>query len=307
MQCTVMRLVSQTVIKYQNCSYKLNVWKRLISRYRHRCIMDRIRCDSFWKLHVCDYIIFHFEQTYEAMMECRRFMKSRCLPFIFDASQKYQRRRLSAKIISHWYKHQINKRNLVQIIRGVHKLCAFRRKYSETSMKRSILLAWLKYRQSKQRRIACFAQQINKNKVRSYLLYLQKKAILNIQKRKILNFRETKRARTSYLKLQRQRKEAAACVIQSYFRMFYVRSIMNDVQSKLTSIDHILSIHTDSIKPVDIDSFCDFAELNENEFMFDESIIDFHLKPLTNPVWFCIDLLSLAMKTKKICSHHRKI
>ena len=94
--------------------------------------------------------------------------------------------------------------------------------------------------------------------------------------------RATKLQRKRYQdRLHRQKMEAALC-IQSYFRMSHVRSIFGDVTLKLASIQDLFAVHTANRVSVEIE--CDFKELDDTDFILDDSFMDFDLHPLSNPV-----------------------
>ena len=280
-------LVNKTVIIYQNKDYRLNLWRNLIHNYTHKYIINKIKSYSSWKLNVVDYIIFHYQQTYKATMNHRNIFKNKCLPLIPHRSKIYQHRRLSVGIISKWYKHQMNKHNLILKLHGIYKLCQFRKNHIEYPLTNNNFSAWRKYTQCQRNKIISFIETMKRNRIRKCI-----RCIINVTKSRILQkniivFRNTRKSRMVYITSLQKRKNSAAILIQSYFRMFYVKSIINEVRNKLSSINDIFKIQ--QINKTKLDDIQheieEFKELNENEYIFDQTIIDLDFQPLSNPVY----------------------
>eukprot|EP01084_Bolivina_argentea_P304545 525988_1 len=278
MNNVILKLMNKTIIRFETKEHRLNLWNNLIIKYKHKNIIDKIHSNSLWKVNVIEYIIFHYKQNYQSIIKHRNYLKTNCLPFIFERAQYYQQRRLCVKKISIWYKQQINKRNMNHILHGICKLTVFRRNYIENPLKELVLISWIKYIKCRKYAIECFMKKINKNKMYQTLCYIRNKTKLKILKRKMVTFRKCKNERINYLILQKHKKTNATIMIQSYFRMFYVRSIMNDIKIKLSSINDMFSTQIQTEQ-----EFYEFKELDENEYIFDQSIIDFDLQPLSNP------------------------
>ena len=287
MKQIVQRLVIKTVIRYQNKDHRLNLWSNLIEKYRHKTIINRIESNSLWQANVVDYIVFHYEQTYEATMYHRNTFKNQCLPLIPDRAQIYQQRRLSVDIISKWYQHQKNKRHLNQKLHGLHRLCLFRKKHIEYPLQYHNFNEWSKYTKNRKNMISLFVNNRNIKQMKQYLNHMRKCTKLKQSHKIITKLRDTRKQRLIYIKRLQEKKNNGATLLQSYFRMFHVKSIMNEVKNKLSSINNIfkMDINSNNMEDIHIE-IEEFKELNETEYIFDQSIIDFDLQPLSNPVEF---------------------
>eukprot|EP01083_Nonionella_stella_P006224 18116_1 len=270
MECIVHGLIDKAV----NTSRTLSIWSALVLQYKHKMVMNRIRCNASWKSCVVDYVMFHYTQTYASTMNHRHYFKLHCVPLISTAATSYSNRRIfekSAIKISLWYKHKNNKRKLMGNARGIYKLCVFRNKYIDNPLliMKHVFMPWIRYIKWKQHVLGSIRNTLMKHAKHEAIRHWRDTAQYHALKRTIVCLRRTKRQRIRYL------KHNAAVGIQSYFRMFHIRSITNEVQSKLSQINDIFALDTYRED--------EFKTLDATEYILDEGIMEWELKPLSNP------------------------
>ena len=76
--------------------------------------------------------------------------------------------------------------------------------------------------------------------------------------------------------------------------MCHVRCIFGDITSKIKSIQEMFTMQSiNNEKDEMIGMEYDFKELDDTEFILDDSFMDFDLKPLSNPVGSYLYLVSV--------------
>lgn len=294
MRSLVLRMMTRTVIRYQNKDYRLHLWQRLIQNYRHCHRMAIITAHSRWKQHVTDYILFHFQQTYSATMHQRMRFRVQCIPMIHDQALSFQHRRYCALRITKWYRHYRDRRRLIQSVQAITKLVIFRKYAIEYPLKSHIFISWLHSMRSRHIAIQRVIQSVTRRVLKSHFIVIRDKARYQRLCRDLSAWRRTRLQRQRYLDLQHQQKVKAVVCIQSYLRMCHVRCIFGDITSKIKSIQEMFTMQSiNNEKDEMIGMEYDFKELDDTEFILDDSFMDFDLKPLSNPVGSYLYLVSV--------------
>jgi len=268
----VLRMVNRTVIRYQNSAHRLNLWRSLLGLYRHHKTVAALRAHSLWKHNVTDYIVFHFERTYDATMRHRAHFRAQCIPSIPRRARHYQQRRRSALKISKWYRHRRDRRRIARSVAGIAALCVFRKCAIEQPLKHRVFSSWTQCVRSRRAAIQKLTDSVSRRVLRVHFARFRRASTVRALRRQLTAFRATRTERTRYRALRRRRRMRAALCIQSYFRMSHVRSIFGAMTLKLSSIRDLV-----------VEDY-DFKELEDTEFLLDwDSTLDGELKPLSNP------------------------